>query len=121
MRSAVAASAGGGMSHEDMALALGISRNTLEKHFESELSVGAFKKRMEVLTAMHRAAKGGNVAAQKAYMQLTPRTSAPPLAAAPVVPKPPAGKKEQAQADAQVAAVGTDWEDLLKRPSAPLQ
>lgn len=116
MRNAVAAAAGGGMAHEDMAVALGIARNTLEKHFEAELSVGAFKKRMEVLSAMHRAAKGGNVAAQKAYLQLQPKASAPPVPA----PAPDAkvsGKKEQANADAKTAAVGSDWESLLPSPS----
>ena len=57
---------------------------------------------------MHRAAKGGNVAAQKAYMQLTPRTATPP-ALAPEAKAPRAaavGKKDQANAEAQVAHVG---------------
>jgi hypothetical protein len=116
MRQAVAAAAGGGMSHEEMAIALGISRNTLEKHFEAELSVGAFKKRMEVLTAMHRAAKGGNVAAQKAYMQLTPRMAAPPVPA-PSPEDKPAGKKAQANAAAVTAGQGTEWETLLGTPA----
>ena len=108
------------MSHEDMAIALGISRNTLEKHFEAELSVGAFKKRMEVLTAMHRAAKGGNVAAQKAYLQLQPTPAAPPLEAPAPAPK-PAGKKQQADADAKTAGIGTEWGDLLPGARVPLR
>jgi hypothetical protein len=120
MRSMVAAAAGGGMSHEDIALALGIARNTLEKHFEAELSVGAFKKRMEVLAAMVRAAKAGNVAAQKAYLQLQPKPAAPPLQA-PAPAAKPAGKKQQADADAKTAAVGTEWADLLPGSRAPLQ
>lgn len=116
MRQAVAAAAGGGMSHEEMAIALSISRNTLEKHFEAELSVGAFKKRMEVLQAMHRAAKGGNVAAQKAYMQLQPRLSAPPVTT--TAPKAePLGKKAQADAAALTAGQGTEWETLLGTPA----
>lgn len=116
-RRKVSIAAGAGMSHEEIALALGISRNTLEKHFEKELSIGAYERRLEVLSAMHKAAKGGNVAAQKAYMQLTPRPAAPP----PEKPaSKPLGKKEQAQADAASAQVGTEWGNLLK-PAATLQ
>jgi hypothetical protein len=116
MRKRVAIAAGGGMSHEEIALGLGLARNTLEKYFERELSIGAYEKRLEVLQAMQQAAKRGNVAAQKAYMQLTPRAAAPPL---PMPEKSkPEGKKAQAQADAQTAHVGTDWDTLLKAPVA---
>lgn len=114
------------MSHEEIALGLGITRNTLEKHFEHELSVGAYEKRLEVLDAMHRTAKKGNVAAQKAYMQLVPHVAAPPqppgeqglkpAPEAPTGPTKPLGKKEQATADAKEAQVGTAWEDILPRP-----
>jgi hypothetical protein len=115
MRRKVAVAAGGGMAHEEIALALGISRNTLTKHFDAELSMGACAKRMEALDAMFKAAKGGNVTAQKAYVAMTPKLSAPaPDAQAKT------GKKEQAQADAKVAQVGSDWESLLPG-SAPLQ
>lgn len=98
------------MSHEEIALALGISRNTLTKHFDVELSCGACAKRMETLDAMFKAAKGGNVTAQKAYIATVPKISAP----APEQTKPAkTGKKEQAQADATTAQVGSDWESLL--------
>lgn len=106
------------MSHEEMAIALKISRNTLEKHFQSELSEGAYQKRMEVVSAMHKAAKSGNVAAQKAYMALTPRLSAPPVSPSAPEEK-PLGKKEQADVDAKTAALGSDWESLL--PSASMR
>lgn len=103
--------AGGGMSHEEIALALGISRPTLEKHFEHELSIGAYQRRAEVLTAMHKAAtKKGNVAAQKAFLAMGPELAAPP---APQEPAVPAGKKEQAQVAAERAAHGTEWHDDL--------
>lgn len=107
-RRKVAVAAGAGMSHEEIALGLGISRPTLEKHFERELSIGAYEKRLEVLDAMHRCAKKGNVAAQKAYVALTPAVAAPPIS-----DEKPKGKKEQAQADAKTAAAGTEWEDLI--------
>jgi hypothetical protein len=114
LRKKVAVAAGGGMSHEEIALGLGISRNTLAKHYEHELSIGAYEKRLEALGAMHKSAKKGNVAAQKAYLALTPRASAPPVQPPDGTAKPPeVGKKEQANRDAVTAAAGTDWNDLL--------
>ena len=115
-RRKVAVAAGAGMSHEEIALGLGIARNTLTKHFERELSTGAYERRLEVLDAMHRAAKKGNVAAQKAYIALTPQAAAPP--AAKVKPK---GKKEQAAYDAVTAAAGTEWNDLLGPNVTPIR
>jgi predicted transcriptional regulator len=116
-RRKVAIAAGAGMSHEEIALGLGISRNTLAKHFDAELSSGACAKRLEVLDAMFSAAKKGNVTAQKAYVAMTPNISAPALEK-PVATK--EGKKQQAQAEAVVAQVGSDWESLLPGGS-PLQ
>jgi hypothetical protein len=123
MRQRVAVAAGGGMAHEEIALALGIARNTLEKHFEHELTIGAYAKRLEVLEALRRAAKRGNVAAARLYMQVEPRSACPPQ-------MPPAkeygetekvGKKAQANAEALTAQNGTDWETLLRPTQAPLQ
>jgi hypothetical protein len=107
-RRKVSVAAGAGMAHEEIAIGLGISRNTLEKHFAEELSVGAYSRRLEVLDAMHRTAVKGNVAAQKAYVALTPAVAVPPVPA-----EKPKGKKEQAQAEAQDAQAGTSWEELL--------
>lgn len=110
-RREVSIAAGAGVSHEEIALGLGISRPTLEKHFAYELTTGACRRRQEVLNAMFKAAKAGNVAAQKAYAAMTPRAAAPPL------PQPdpgkPEGKKAQAQTLAGTAQLGTDWESLL--------
>lgn len=122
-RRKVAIAAGAGLSHEEIAIGLGIARNTLEKHFEAELSHGAYAKRLEVLMAMHAAAKRGNVAAQKAYTSLPmPRAAATPLpadeAGAPKTKAAAKGKKEQAHADAIGAQAGTDWQDLLPGSSA---
>lgn len=94
------------MSHDDIALAIGVTRNTLEKHYRDELNAGAVNRRLEVLDAMAKTALGGNVSAQKAFLALT----APGAESGQVAPK---GKKEQAAAEAKTAADGTDWEDLL--------
>lgn len=108
----VSIAAGGGMSHEEIAISLGISRNTMEKHFAVELSVAAYQRRIEVVNAMHKAALKGNVAAQKAYLSQDPRLAPPPAAEA---AKGPAGKKEQRHADAGTAAQGTEWHGDLPR------
>ncbi|WP_421793874.1 hypothetical protein [Hydrocarboniphaga effusa] len=103
------------MSHEEIGLALGIHRHTLSKHFEHELTVGAYRKRLEAIEGLHRAAKKGGAAAAKAYLSLTPKVAAPP---APKLEK--IGKKAQAAADAQTAHVGSDWETLLQ-PTTTVQ
>ena len=132
LRAQVAVAAGGGARHCDIAVALGISVPTLRKHFEAELSVVAAARRLEVLRALFRAAKKGNVAAAKAYLALEPESVSPPAeprapgeqaAAAPKAAGTagvPLGKKEQAAADAVSAAVGTEWDALLPK-AAPLQ
>ncbi len=150
MRKQVAVAAGAGMSHEEISIALGISRNTLEKHFKTELSIGSLERRMEIVTALHAAARKGNVAAMKAYLAFTPTAALPPVgvgerrtkaAAAqrqqPGTPPPLAqpgaedgmvqpaalvlGKKDQAQLDAKTAHVGSDWGDILRAPDGPMQ
>lgn len=120
-RSHVAIAAAGGMAHEEIAQALGIVRNTLEKHFSIELSTGAHKRRLGWLVAMDKAARGGNVAAQKALLSTVPTPLAPPLPTGQPTEKPvKLGKKEQANADAVGAQAGTEWNDLLPRGSASL-
>ena len=116
MRRKVTNAAAGGMLHEEIAIALGICRKTLEKHFEVELSSGAMNRRAEVYDAMVRVALKGNVAAQKALLAMTPALSAPPAEA-----EKPLGKKDQANADAKTAADGTEWADLLPANVAPLR
>lgn len=107
-RRLVTNAAASGMTHQEISIALGISRNTLEKHFEKEISTAALRRRMEVMDAMARTALKGNVAAQKAFLAATPALAAPPVPA-----EKPVGKKQQAQADAVGAQAGTEWEELL--------
>lgn len=122
LRRRVAICAGAGMFHEDIAIAIGISRPTLTKHYQFELFHGALAKRADVLVALYENAMKGNVSAQKAYASLDPPKVSAPDPEAPGAgqyPPPPAdaklGKKEQAQIDAKTAHVGTDWDDLLAR------
>ncbi|HHA2835948.1 TPA: hypothetical protein ACOFCN_000267 [Stenotrophomonas maltophilia] len=107
--------AAGGMTHEEIAVALQIHRHTLAKYFEAELSSGALHRRMEVLDAMARTALKGNVAAQKAFLAQVPMLAAPP-----VPQEKPVGKKEKANADAVGAEVGTGWEGLLGENVTPI-
>lgn len=131
-RRSVSIKAGGGMLHEQIAMAMGISTDTLRRHYEHELSVGASMRRGNVLEAMYKAATTkGSTAAAKVYLANEPELAVPPMAketpaptpepVAPVAPAQKLGKKEQAAADAVTAAEGTGWNDLLPRPGIPLQ
>ncbi|WP_339091126.1 hypothetical protein [Variovorax paradoxus] len=128
LRKLVAGNAGGGMSREAIACALGISRTTLLKHFKEELTAGAHGHRSAVLQALERAALKGNVTACRAYLAFTspdleavvPKADRAKKMAAPQpnqVKDEPQGKKAEAQAAGLVAQVGTEWEDLLKPPA----
>lgn len=104
----------GGMGEEAMARALGIARGTLRKHFATEMTIGGQKRRAEVLRAMFKAAKAGNVAAQKAFLG---RTDAPPPLPDRSERRRPMGKKEVVQRDALAAGADSDWGDDLAPPN----
>jgi hypothetical protein len=117
LRRRVAIAAGSGtMTHEEIAIGLGISRPTLEKHFVEELAEGAYRKRLEVLEAMHAAALKGNITAQREYLSRSPRASPTRPPEQPEKPE-KVGKKEQADRDARTAHEGTEWETLLRKPT----
>lgn len=109
------------MSEDAIALALGISRPTLAKHFMLELTAGAAVKKMEAVDALFMQAKKGNVAAIKAVLLLgaaiepPPQPGAPAGDGAPAAPAPTArlGKKEAQQVAAVGAADGTEWAGIL--------
>lgn len=103
------------MSHDEIARGLAISRVTLLKYFDAELTTGWSQKRLEVLTAMFTAAKKGNVSAQRAFIALQPRVMPQPPAPAKAAPL---GKKEQASVDAVAALNDEGWGDLLQPPPA---
>lgn len=121
MREKVAIAVGGGMRHEDIAEALGIARQTLSKYFEVELRRGALVKRMEALVALQKAAKRGRVAAIRAYLAMTPSTTAAadlPAARAAAGDytsgrRRPYSKKALAELAAPGAEDGTEWDGLL--------
>jgi len=115
----VSIAAGAGMPHEEIALAVGISTPTLRKHYAAELSTEAAKRRLENFASLFASAQGGNVSAQKAYAAARMAPAAPDPEPDPLPAGVPAGKKAQQAADAKVAQVGTEWEELLKRPGAP--
>lgn len=102
------------MYHDEIATALGISRNTLERYFAGELNQMAFQRRMEVLQAQHRSAVKGNVAAQKSYLSRTPSNPIPQAPGeAPVAQAGAIGKKEAADMAAVGAERGTKWDAVL--------
>lgn len=111
-RERVSKLAGAGESHETIAIALGIARQTLETYYPVELSVGAHEKRAAVIERLYDAALAGSVAAAREYLKITPKLAAPPEDL-----DTPVGKKEQANKDAVTAHQGTGWEHLLDNPS----
>lgn len=102
--------AAGGMSEVAIARVLNISRTTLRKHFGDELTVGGGKRKAEVLRAMFKAAKAGNVTAQKAFLA---RTDEKPAPQSPQPRTRPLGKKEVRHQDALTAGQGGEWGDDL--------
>lgn len=105
------------MSHESIALALTITKPTLEKHYAEELATGANVKRMEVLEKLFGQAKKGSTSAARAYLahspEFVPLAAGAEREAAPVAKPEPKGKKEKAKAAAVGAENGTSWEDVL--------
>lgn len=109
------------MTHDAIALALGITRPTLAKYFDLELTQGAAVKRMEALDALHQAAKRGNVSAIKAVLLLSGAVEPPKPPAdgdkkpadAPAARSQRLGKKEAQQIAAVGAQDGTEWAGVL--------
>lgn len=123
-RQKVAVMRGGGMEIKEIALHFGVTPPTLTKHCKLELSQIAIQKKSEMVEALFKAGKKGNVSAIKRYLELganlVPQSLPEGGGDKPDGLKPAAmGKKEQANADAVGAATGTDWEDLLPGAGSP--
>jgi hypothetical protein len=108
MRRAVEQMAAVGERHETIARAIGISGVTLAKYFAGELLDGRSKRRREVVDLLFRSARSGNVSAQKKLEEMTGATPAVPQSDAPKI-----GKKERANVEAENAAEGTSWDQLI--------
>lgn len=106
-RDQVAWMAADGMPIEQIAAVLGLCRQTVSRHFVDEITNGKARKRVEVMTMLRKAAKKGNVTAQK-YLAMR-------IDGHPVPGLPHLGKKEQAALEAQTAHEGTEWQGLMER------
>jgi DNA-binding CsgD family transcriptional regulator len=100
-----------GMSKEAIAEALGIHYQTLGVHFSMDLEVAVAKKTAEVMLARYRSAMGGSVPAQNKFLEMA--GAIPPKPGRQVKPPKP-GKKEVAQAEAELPPSGAGWGDLLQ-------
>ena len=107
-----------GMSRDQIAAALEISLPTLDKTFAVELENGRARARARILSWLGKAARAGNVTAQKKLEEMSRLVDAAAAienAADAPARSAPVGKKETAQADA-AATLNTpagDWgEDL---------
>jgi len=123
MRAKVEECIGCGMTHEDIARAIGCCDKTLEKHFADELQYGRARKRSEALELIWASARKGNVSAQKKLVDMT-GTLAAHAAWDDAESRQPAplklGKKEQQAIAAATAGIGSEWgDDLIPGGSKP--
>lgn len=119
-RAQVKALAAMGATLFEISLVMAVSVPTLRKYFHLEIATGGIEANAKVAQSLFKQAthpEKPNVTAGIFWMKSragwqdgsrggSEREEAP-------------GKKAVAQEEAKVAAVGTDWEDLLARPAAP--
>jgi len=108
-----------GMKAVQIARAIGIHEDTLQKHFAEELATGQAKRRGEVIRLLYRSARAGNVSAQKKLEEMTQRAAAEAAFVEPEPKQPKKGKKEAATEAALMAGQGSDWGDDLTFPHKP--
>ena len=77
-RYAVELMSGIGIDQDQMALSLGICKNTLRKHFSQELSVGKVKTITKVSDSLVRQALAGNMTAAIFYLKCKAGWKEPP-------------------------------------------
>ena len=106
MRNEVEIGAAAGLSHNQLAAALRISRPTLESNFVDELKNGRARKLLQNLCRLDRAASRGSVAAMK-YLTNVFHQGAPGQRLS---------KKEQKARDAEAALQNSPWADLIRTP-----
>jgi predicted transcriptional regulator len=109
----------GGMTIEQIAMALDKDADTVRKHFKVELETGWSKIVAQVVKARFDAAtKGKNVTAQTKFLERAGAVGAEQVINAPDKPEralrvQPVGKKEAATEAAKIAGQGTEWGDDL--------
>jgi AcrR family transcriptional regulator len=115
-----------GMSPADVARRLGRTEPTVRRHFREEIATAQAVVEAELIDALMKSAKGGNVTAIRTALERLGQTKlaaleaelGKPAAPGRKEPKPePIGKKMQAQLDARTAAQGTEWDGLLPEPT----
>ena len=103
-------------TEDRMAAQLGISRNTLRKHFAEEIQYGADRIRTMVLRDLQRSSAAGRTGASTKLLELTEKAP-PPGPPKPDVeddsPEVPLGKKAQAKVDALTANNTPGWSGLV--------
>jgi hypothetical protein len=114
----VSIAAGAGITRENIALSMGIDRDTLAKHYEHELTVVAQERCLAVVLAVYDKAVDGNTSAAKLYLQGIAKPEPVPTptdASLEIVsmPSQATGVKAQRNEDAKVAQQGTEWASLL--------
>lgn len=115
-----------GMSQVNTARALGIAKDTLEKHFADEIAYGPARQHLRAINLLMASAEKGNVSAQKKLAEMTAvRTSAADMRDWIEKPEQPkiVGKKEAVLAAARAATEDTDSEwgsDLRFRGNQPM-
>ncbi len=107
-------------TQEEIAQALSISIDTLQRHYAVELAAGDITLRAEILLKLASQARKGNVSSARLFITMTSKAAAQREAKQAEdeifneKPKPKAlGKKEQAVEDALTAGEGSDWGNLL--------
>ena len=104
-------------TEDRMAAQIGISRNTLRKHFADEIQYGADKVRTVVLRDLQRASAAGRTGASAKLLELTEKVRPPsPLKSGgdgEEEEAEPLGKKAQAKVDARTANNTPGWSHLV--------
>jgi hypothetical protein len=109
MRNRIEIGAAAGLSHNQLAAVLGISRPTLESNFVDELKNGRARKLLQTLCLLDKQAKRGSVAAMK-YLVNAFSNGAPLQRLSP--------KEAKLQA-AMEAIDNSPWRDLIGRVDEP--
>jgi len=102
-------------TEDRMASQLGISRNTLRKHFAEEIQYGADRIRTMVLRDLQRGSAAGKTGSSTKLLELTEkvRPPGPPKPDAIEDEPVPLGKKAQAKVDALTANNTPGWSGLV--------